>query len=58
VGKSGGEFRKEGKVALLPGGKRGASFGNGGDKGFVVSEQGEQTTFKEEAEVADSKVGC
>jgi hypothetical protein len=58
VGKSGGEFRKEGKVALLSGGKRSASFGNGGDKGFVISEQGEQTAFEEEAEVADGKVGC
>ncbi len=42
----------------MPGGKRGASFGNGRDKGFVVSEQGEQMSFKEEAEVADGKVGC
>jgi hypothetical protein len=58
VGKSGGELQKEGKVSLLPGGKRGASFGNGSDKGFVVGELGEQTTLKEEAEVADGKVGC
>jgi hypothetical protein len=58
VGESGGEFRKERKVTLLPGGKRSASFGNGGDQGFVIREQGEQTTFKEKPEVADGKLGC
>jgi hypothetical protein len=57
VGESGGEFREEGKVTLLTGGKGSASFGNGGDKGFVVREEGEKTTFKEETEVTDSKVG-
>ncbi len=57
MGKSGGELRKEGKVTLLSGGKWSASFGNGGDQGFVIREQGEQTAFKEKAEVADSKVG-
>jgi hypothetical protein len=58
VGKSGGELGKEGKVTSLSGGKWGASFGNGGDQGFVISEQGEQTAFKEKPEVADGKVGC
>jgi hypothetical protein len=57
VGKSGGELRKEGKVTLLAGGKWSASLGNGSDQGFVIREQGEQTAFKEEKEVADSKVG-
>jgi hypothetical protein len=44
-------------VTLLPGGKSSASFGNGGDHGFVIREHGEQTAFKEKPEVADSKVG-
>jgi hypothetical protein len=53
VRESGGEFRKEGEVTLLPGGKWGASLGNGGNEGFVISKQGERTAFKEETEVTD-----
>ncbi len=45
-------------MTLLTGGKRGASFGNGCNEGFVISEQGEKMAFKEEAEVADGEVGC
>jgi hypothetical protein len=45
VRKVGGEFRKEGKVTLLAGGKRCACFGNGGNKRFVISKEGEKTTF-------------
>jgi hypothetical protein len=57
VGESGGEFREEGKMTLLAGGKGSTGLGNGGDEGFVIREQGEQTAFKEKTEVADSKVG-
>ncbi len=53
VGESGGEFREEGKVTLLAGGKWGASLGNGCDEGLVISKQGERTAFKEKTEVAD-----
>jgi hypothetical protein len=57
VGESGGKLREEGKVTLLTRGKGSASFGNGRDKGFVIREEGEKTTFEEKTEVADSKVG-
>jgi hypothetical protein len=43
--KVGGELRQKGKVTLLSRGKRCACFGNGGDKRFVVSKEGEKTTF-------------
>jgi hypothetical protein len=45
-------------VTLLAGGKRGASFGNGRNEGFVISEKGEKSAFKEKTEVADGEVGC
>jgi len=51
VAKGNVEFGKEGKVALLAGGKGGGLFGNGGHEGFVVSEKGERTTFKDKTEV-------
>jgi hypothetical protein len=57
VGERGGEFREEGKMTLLTGGKGSSCLGNGGNKGFVIREEGEKTTFKEETEVADSKIG-
>jgi hypothetical protein len=57
VGESGGEFREEGKMTLLTGGKGSARLGNGCDKGLVIREEGEGTAFKEKTEVADSKVG-
>jgi hypothetical protein len=57
VGKSCGEFGKEGKMPLLARGKGSASLGNGCDERFVIGKQGEKTTFKEKTEVADSQVG-
>jgi hypothetical protein len=54
VGKSCGEFGKEGKMPLLARGKGSASLGNGCDERFVIGKQGEKTTFKEKTEVADS----
>jgi hypothetical protein len=46
--KSGIEFRKEGEVALLARGKRCGLFGDGRNKGLVICEECERTTFKEE----------
>jgi hypothetical protein len=48
----GGEFGKEGQVALLPGGEGGAGFGDGCHQSFVICEESERTTFKGEAEMA------
>jgi hypothetical protein len=53
--KSGIEFRKEGEMALLARGKRGGLFGDSRNKGFVICEECERTTFKEETEMFGCK---
>jgi hypothetical protein len=53
--KSGIEFRKERKVALLARGKRSGLFCYGRDEGFVICEECERTTFKEETEMFGSE---
>jgi hypothetical protein len=37
--------------------KRGGLFADGGQKGFVVYEKGERTTFEEKSEMFDGKEG-
>jgi hypothetical protein len=49
--KSGIEFGKEREVVLLARGKRGGLFGDGRNKGLVIWEKNERTTFKEEMEM-------
>jgi hypothetical protein len=53
VKESGGKFRKERKVSLLPGGEGCASFGNSCHQRFMVGEKGKRTTFEEKMEMAD-----
>ena len=50
-------FGEERKLALLAGGEGCAGFGEGGEEGLVVGEQGEGATVEVEAEVADGGVG-
>jgi hypothetical protein len=58
VGEGGGEFREEGQMSLLAGGKRSTRFGYGSDEGFVIGEKDNVTTFLGESEMADCKVSC
>jgi hypothetical protein len=49
--KSGIKLGEEREMALLAGGKWCGLFGDGGNKGLVISEEGERTTFEEETEM-------
>jgi hypothetical protein len=49
--KSGIKFREEREVALLAGRKRCGLFGDGRNKGLVICEEDESTTFQEEPEM-------
>jgi hypothetical protein len=53
--KSGIEFRKEGEVALLARGKSSGLFGDSRNKRFVICEECERMTFKEETEMFGSE---
>jgi hypothetical protein len=56
MGEGNVEFIEEGKVGLFSGGKGGTGLGKSSDKGFVIREEGEGTSFDEEAEMEEGKV--
>ena len=53
-----GEFRDIGKMACLSGGPKQRGIEKGAGKRLMIGEQGKNSGFKEQTEMADGGVSC